>query len=318
MERLHVYFFAVIIISADALQQADLDYIAANLDVKLSVFDNTKYDGTKHRLSLTLTNTGSKTIRPDNWSIYFYSFFMIEPDHLPSPEGYILTNYKVKLNHVKGSLFSMTPTADFPDITPNGFHYIEFFGQWWAVARSDIPPNWYITGPDLKPVNIKSTATGEKFVTRFSTVSQWKRYRVDQFNPFTPQDRYKRQKVRNFNTHTKKVIPTPKHVEVLSQQSLDLSKMMAVCTPVVSGSCALLRESSTIRKVSISGEVWNPSDEQSAKDPDTDSRSSRLISAYLADDSYRAGKERKEIVRKVSIEEKVLKYSDKDPDKTWT
>ncbi|XP_061171066.1 uncharacterized protein LOC133180609, partial [Saccostrea echinata] len=72
------------------------------------------------------------------------------------------------------------------------------------------------------------------------------------------------------------------------------------------------KKSSTIRKVSITGEVWNSSEEQASKDPDTDSRSSRLISAYLADDGYKGGKERKEIVRKLSFEEKVLKYSDKE------
>ncbi|XP_061190279.1 uncharacterized protein LOC133198156 [Saccostrea echinata] len=241
MDRV-VLFLVAITASCSALQQADVDYIGANLGVKISVHDNTKYDGAKHRFSLYLTNTGSEVIRPDNWSIYFYSFFMIEPGHLPSAEGYTLPNYKVKFNHIKGCLFSMTPTPDFPNILPNGSHFIEFFGQWWTVTRTDIPPNWYVTGQNMNPANIESTATGKKFVTNYDTIGQWKRYRNDQFNPFTPQDRYRRQKVRNFNTHAKMIIPTPKHITVLSQQSLRISEMTAVCTQNVSGSCILLNE----------------------------------------------------------------------------
>ncbi|XP_062598807.1 uncharacterized protein LOC134260252 isoform X1 [Saccostrea cucullata] len=237
-----VLFLVAFTAYTSALQQTDVDYIGANLGVEISVHDNTKYDGTKHRFSLTLTNTGSEVIRPDNWSIYFYSFFRIEPDHLPSAEGYISSNYKVKFKQIKGCLFSMTPMPDFPNISPNGSHFIEFFGQWWTVSRTDVPPNWYVAGPNLKPANIKSTATGKKFVTNYETIGQWKRYRVDQFNPFTPQDRYRRQKVRNFNTHAKLIIPTPKYIEVLSQKSLRVSEMTAVCTQAVSESCILLKE----------------------------------------------------------------------------
>lgn len=223
------------------MQQTDLNYIGQNLEIKIKVDDNTKYDGKKHRFSLNMTNTGSKTIRRDDWSIYFYSFWMIEPGNLPSADGYILPNYKVKFTHINGGLFSMTPTADFPDILPNGIHFIEFYGQWWAVSRSDVPPNWYVTGQNLNPVNIESTATGKRFVADFSSIPQWKRYRVDQYNPFTAQDRYRRYNVRNFNTHSNRIIPTPKKMEIRSSKYLSISDKTAICTSDVSESCSLLK-----------------------------------------------------------------------------
>lgn len=72
----------------------------------------------------------------------------------------------------------------------------------------------------------------------------------------------------------------------------------------------ILAESSAIKKVSIASRNRRTStEERDGKDGDSESRSSRLISAYLADDSYNAGKD---IVRKVSIEEKVFKRPDKE------
>ncbi|XP_022296298.2 uncharacterized protein LOC111106064 [Crassostrea virginica] len=70
------------------------------------------------------------------------------------------------------------------------------------------------------------------------------------------------------------------------------------------------KKTSAIRKVSATSRNRKSSfEEHDGKDGDTDSRSSRLISAYLADDSYKIGKD---IVRKLSVEEKVLKRSDNE------
>jgi hexosaminidase len=227
------------------LQQSDLDYIGKNLDIKIKVDENTKHDGAKHRFSLTMTNTGSGTIREDNWSIYFYSFFIVEPDHLPSDDGYEIPNYKVKVDHINGCLFSISPTPEFPDIPANGSHFVEFYAQWWTVTRTDVPPNWYVMATGLKAVNIESTAIGKRFVAEYSTVGQWKRYRADQYNPFTPQDRYRRYDVRNFNIHTKKIIPTPKRITVSDSKYMDITDKDAICTPDVWESCTLLNGKNT-------------------------------------------------------------------------
>lgn len=70
------------------------------------------------------------------------------------------------------------------------------------------------------------------------------------------------------------------------------------------------KKSSAIKKVSITSRNRRTStEERDGKDGDSELRRSRLISAYLADDSYNAGKD---IVRKVSIEETVFKRPDKE------
>lgn len=50
-------------------QQSDLNYIGEHLDIRLAVVDNLKHNGLKHKLSLVLTNTGNKTVKPGDWSI---------------------------------------------------------------------------------------------------------------------------------------------------------------------------------------------------------------------------------------------------------
>ncbi|XP_061190125.1 uncharacterized protein LOC133197994 [Saccostrea echinata] len=176
-----------------------------------------------------MTNTGSSVIRRGAWSIYFCSFFMLEPDHLPSAEGYVLPHYFLKIDHVQGCLFSLSPIRGFPDLITNKSHFSEFYGQDWAVTRTDVPPNWYVAAPSLKPVNIHSTSLGKNFVTNFTKARQWKRYRVDQYNPFTAQDRYRRFDFRDFGHSVKLILPTPKKVELLSNDFLPVRNMTVIC-----------------------------------------------------------------------------------------
>lgn len=193
-------------------QQSDLNYIGEHLDIRLAVVDNLKHNGLKHKLSLVLTNTGNKTIKPGDWSIYFYSFLMIEPEHLPKAKEYILPHYNLKLMHIKGSLFSITPTNGFPNLRYNQSHYSEFFTQYWSVTKTDGMSNWYVAAPSFEAVNIASTAFGKKFIDNFTSVRQWKRTRADRYNPFTAQARYRRYTIQDFEKAIKLVIPTPKLV----------------------------------------------------------------------------------------------------------
>lgn len=206
-------------------QQTDLNYIGENLDVRIAVVDNLKHNGLKHKLSLVLTNTGNNPIKHGVWSIYFYNFFMIEPDHLPKAEGYVLPHYNLKLMHIKGNLFSITPTTGFPELTYNQSHYSEFYAQYWSVTKTDGMSNWYVAAPSLKAVNIASTVFGKKFIDNFSSVRQWKRTRTDRFDPFTAQARYRRYTIQDFEKAMKLVIPTPKLVKRNSDMFLDVKKL---------------------------------------------------------------------------------------------
>lgn len=215
--------------------QGELDYIGEFLDVRVTVVDNLKNNGMKHKYSLVLTNTGSNIIKHGNWSIYFYSFFMVEPDHLPAAEGYTLPHYFLKVNHIKGCLFSITPVAGFPNLGFNQSHYSEFIAQYWDATKTDVMPNWYVASPSLQAVNIQSTATGRKFVTDFRSVRQWKRNRADQDNPFTAQQRYRRYHVRDLKKAIKLLVPTPKLVRIISNDFLGIQNMTILYEPQLQG-----------------------------------------------------------------------------------
>ncbi|XP_033725870.1 uncharacterized protein LOC117315681 [Pecten maximus] len=212
-----------IIPSFYAVLQPDLDYISSNLEIKVKVADNLEYNGRKHKFIVTFKNTGNQSIRGDNWTIYFYSFFMLEGEHLPRPEGYEVPGQGVTLHHVTGCLFGMTPTSDFPSIESMNTRTIEFFGDNWAISRSDVPPNWYIASDGLDSRLINSTAFGSRFVEDFTSVRQWKRYGGDRYNPFTSRDRSTRYGPEP-ETPPKKhnVLPTPKQITVTSSQLLNV------------------------------------------------------------------------------------------------
>jgi hypothetical protein len=61
-----------------------------------------------------------------NWKICLYSFFVIEADHILSgdenfmlSEGYMLNEFNMSTRQIQGSLYSLTPVSDFPEILPN-------------------------------------------------------------------------------------------------------------------------------------------------------------------------------------------------------
>ena len=197
-------------VAVHALQQSDLDYISRYMDLKVTIVDNLQKDGAQHLFHVVLTNTGPSPISQDGWTIYFSSYFMIESDHLWHNDDYVVPHYNIRLSHVQGVLFSMQPTTDFRDIGANESRILEFYGQNWAVSKTDVPPNWYVAAPGFTAKVISSTSTGRDFVTDLDHVGQWKRYRGDLYNPYTPQDRYRRYLVRNHNSHQDRIIPTPK------------------------------------------------------------------------------------------------------------
>ena len=70
---------------------------------------------------------------------------------------------------------------------------IDLVIQFWTVSKSDVMPNWYVAAEGLEPRLVKSTADGnEDFIGDFSNQNQYKRYDFDEYNPFTPKERFDR------------------------------------------------------------------------------------------------------------------------------
>ncbi|XP_052096527.1 beta-hexosaminidase-like isoform X2 [Mytilus californianus] len=203
-------------VNSQIVTQPDLDTIAAGLEIKVDVVENLD-DGSRHLFKVTFNNNASKSLSGLNWKIYFFSFFIVESKHILSedglytkPEGYILPNVNLKLRHENGCLFSMSPTTGFIGLPYNGEREITFYAANWAVSKTDIPPNWYITADGLNARVIDSTKEG--FVGEFTSAKQWKRKKADRYDPYSPMARYQRYKTTNPNVQMKMIIPTPKEI----------------------------------------------------------------------------------------------------------
>ncbi|VDI78298.1 hexosaminidase, partial [Mytilus galloprovincialis] len=203
-------------VNSQIVTQLDLDKIASGLDIKVDVVENLD-DGSQHLFKVTFSNKALTSLSGLNWKIFFYSFFIVESKHILSedglyakPEGYTLPNVNLKLRHENGGLFSMSPTTGFIDLPPNGEREITFYAANWAVSKTDIAPNWYITADGLNARLIDSTKEG--FVREFINAKQWKRMKADKYDPYSPMARYQRYKVTNPNVQMKMVIPTPKEM----------------------------------------------------------------------------------------------------------
>ena len=212
-----------------------LRYIGEYLGITVTIVDNLRYDGKKHMIHINFTNTGNFNVHFANnaFKLYLYNYHMLEPDHLPSKNGYTMTDQYIKLNHVQGSLFSIEPLSTMPDIAPNGTVTLKLLAKGNSVAKSDIPPNWYGASKGLEPVLMQSTQTGKPFVTDFKNPGQWKRDRSDLYNPFTLQQRYERFATKDLGGIGKQIIPTPEVINVKEGNKLDISNFTIICNPDV-------------------------------------------------------------------------------------
>lgn len=224
----------------NGITQSELNYIADNLDVRVKLTDNLRYDGKKHTMIITLTNKGERPMNMLNVEMFFHSFFMVEPDFLPDPRGYRSDDYKIRLHHVNGMLFRAEFLRRFGMLLPNQPREIKLTIQDWAVSKTDVPNNWYITADGLNPKTLAATAvTDQSFVEDFTDPNQYKRYRNDQYSPFSPLERYDNIKSDDFGGRgvSYAVIPTPR------QTLLDTARPVTIDnTWVISAAPSLVNE----------------------------------------------------------------------------
>ncbi|KAH3695195.1 hypothetical protein DPMN_082651 [Dreissena polymorpha] len=93
---------------------------------------------------------------------------------------------------VQGDLYSLAPMAEFQPITPGKSVEFNISASLWSVARTDFMPRWYVTSDDvkIKPRVVNCTASEDlDFVQPFEDLLQRKRWKGDQYEPFTPEMR---------------------------------------------------------------------------------------------------------------------------------
>ena len=182
------------LVQAVDVTQETLDYIGANLVIKYEVISNLVSEARTYSGKITLSNGGSETINNGSWEIHFCHIRLI-PKQNDQVSG-------LKIQHINGCQFKMTPTSLFQPIPPNGKVEVDIEGEFWTVSKTDIMPNWYVVSNILTARTIASTA-GENldFVGDFNTRDKWKRYWFDGlkdlYDPFTAEQRFDRMDIEN-------------------------------------------------------------------------------------------------------------------------
>ena len=182
------------IVSANPLNKAELDSLAQHLNIRVKVLDNLRHEAVSHIVHTTLTNTGNHSIPSSGWTLYFHSMLLAFPDDIQSEhnKSIDLEVEKVRFGVVQGDLYYMTPIGGFVPIPPGGERVYNVPVALWAVSRTDFMPLWYVTSDDVnvEPRICSHTASFDlDFVDDFDDVRQWKRWRKDGYNPYTPEDR---------------------------------------------------------------------------------------------------------------------------------
>ncbi|KAL4227733.1 hypothetical protein ACF0H5_013169 [Mactra antiquata] len=225
--------------------QPELNYKADNLDVRVKLTDNLVYDGKRHSMIITLVNRGNRAMDMRKVEMYFHSLYMVEPDYLPDPGGYQLADYHVRLDHIKGMLFRMKFLRRFGIMMPNDPKEIKLTVQDWGVSKTDVPNNWYLVakGLDAKPI-LSTTVEDQSFVEDFVDPNQYKRYRNDQYSPFSPLARFDHIKGDDLGPAISRytVIPTPKEVMYDTANPVVIDDTWVISTPP-----ALLNEAHLLR-----------------------------------------------------------------------
>jgi len=123
-----------------------------------------------------------------------------------------------QLDHINGYTFRLRPTDSFTGLNPGETVTVRISGGGWAVSRSEVVPNWYVSN-DLSPTQprlIHSTV-GEsmKFVGEFNSVEKATRSEDDMFRPYSAELRFKKNKVQDLgHAPNAVVIPTPALIQL--------------------------------------------------------------------------------------------------------
>nr|XP_009858403.2 uncharacterized protein LOC100177256 [Ciona intestinalis] len=228
---------------SECLAQSDLNYIGENLNVQFNVINNLNGNNENFNAEVLLHNTGPSVINKDSWEIFFYSLYMIEPDHLPNIAGYEIPQTGLTFYHVNGILFKFSPTANFKSLQPGATLTVSLVIQYWSVSRTDHMPRWYVASQGFLPVMLKSTESDSEFVGSFDTKDKYKRYADDRYHPFSGEDRYARFSSMNHEATPKPIIPTPTEITVENADTLvDNTWKINCLEPFYQKECQLLSD----------------------------------------------------------------------------
>ena len=217
-----------------ALDQSGIDYIANSLDVTYTIMNNFRRSGRTqlHEVEIGLRNNGNEALTADGpWTLYFFSISMCQPQELLASDrasvnkaGAPLGTSGLRLYHENGYLFKIVPTSDFQGLEPGQELVLPMNVSHWQVARTDVMPNWYVTGgTGTVPRTITSTTSEDLgFVGDLTTKEQWKRVPWDTYNPYTAEDRYELYKAIDLGRAPLRILPSVRKQELNTDKGLNV------------------------------------------------------------------------------------------------
>lgn len=219
-----------------ALTQQQINQLGDTVDLSYHVLDNTQDEWRTFRGKITLNNTGQTELPASGWSIWFSHIRQI-------PTVY---SDQFTISHINGDIFKLSPTSAFKGLAAGQSLDIVFDGSDWAVAKTDVMPNWYFAsehqGVQVTAL-IKSTSNSVAgsvpvkpdeelpFVADFTSAKQWKRYDsaslTDHYDPFTPAQRFERNAELTALVNPVGIVPAPTEL-VLGEGQVSLDDSWSV------------------------------------------------------------------------------------------
>lgn len=133
--------------------QADIDAIAAGLDVKFTVVTNILTDKCDAKIAdgacfeAKLTFTADKAILANGWTIFFSQIAPIQS----------FESDEFSVEHINGDLHQITLKEDFTGFAKGETKTLLYRAMFWSLAESDAMPNYIVSAKDLQSRVITST-----------------------------------------------------------------------------------------------------------------------------------------------------------------
>lgn len=153
-------FYSLILLSffcstawAEIKTQSQLREFTQNTELWFSVTDNLLAEPSRFKGQIELINNAKVTLpaAKSDWSIYFHFIRKI-----PTTE-----NAGVRISHIQGDLYQLTPTADFQGLAAGKTLTIQFESSPWVISYSDFMPRAFMTAAKLNPEVFANTDTEE-------------------------------------------------------------------------------------------------------------------------------------------------------------
>ena len=202
--------------------QNDIDDLAKNLDVNYRVVTNIPTDKCDSKVvdgvcfEVELNLTAQKAIAAKDWTIHF--------SHIAPIQSFESNDFSVK--HLNGDLHLISLQDKYAGFTAGETKKLLFRAQFWALAESDIMPNFIVSAPGLEPRVIESTKpyidqeTGLEVLPHVESftdeTTQFKRSANDSTEWLTSAKLYQRNAVLVDDklSALQAIIPTPKFINI--------------------------------------------------------------------------------------------------------